>query len=318
MGEASAASTLIANDFEIQGPDEGTVTAWARDYVRFEAQHRPDWQKTLAAEIKTRTVGLEPDTGQVLKATYFGEKKDNADVENLVLYYIGSFGKTGRNGIRFEHGAAAPLAPSGTEYPYCYNYQLVSQEDGFSDWQSGKKLASFDWIDLGEFKGDKLAAPTWLATARAYESGQAEVFHSNFKPGTQFAVKVQIRPPDKHTRMLGNLVKGIFDGVVCAFQSHTDMGVLGQIVPPIATAIQAASPALQADPAEIERYLREQGRGVLGELPQLIRPASNGGVIFSPDDHLCVTGELLRVDPPGDLHWSIRGDVVALSPRQVG
>ena len=309
---------MITNHFEIYGPVGGKVEAWAKDYVRFEAQHRPDWQKTLAAEIKIRCGELRPDDGQVLHATYFGEKKRNADVENLVLYYIGSFGEAGGNGIRFEHGAAVPLAPSGTEYPYCYRYQLVPQEYGFADWQPGKKLASFDWTNLGEFRGEKLAAPAWLATARAYERGQTEVFFSNFTPGTEFAVKVQIRPPDKHTRVLGNLVKGIFDGVVSAFQSHTDMAVLDQIIPPIASTIQAASPALQADPAEIERHLRQQGRGVLGEVPQLVRPSGNGGVIWSPEDHRCVTGELLRIDPPGDQHWAIKGDVIALSRRHQG
>jgi len=62
--------------------------------------------------------------GQVLHATFFGPKLPNADVENLALYYIDSFSIAGRNGIRFEHGAAVPPAPEGDEYPFCYRYAL--------------------------------------------------------------------------------------------------------------------------------------------------------------------------------------------------
>ena len=55
---------------------------------------------------------------------------------------------------------------------------------------------------------------------------------------------------------------------------------------------------------------------VLGDVAQLIGPYGDDGFAFAPDDHLCVAGQLLRVDPPGELHWAIKGDVVSLSPRQ--
>jgi hypothetical protein len=307
---------MITDHFEIYGSAGGIVEAWATDYIRYPEPHRPDWQKVLAAEIKTRCGSLHLRGVKLLHATFFGEKKDDADVENLVLYNIGSFGKASDNGIRFEHGAAVPIAPSGTRYPFCYRYELAAEHDGFGYWQPGQTLASFDWINLGELKGEKLAAPVWLALARACEVGQAAVPPSEFTPGNQFAVRVQIRLPGGQARTVGNMVKGIVDGLVSAFQAHTDMTVLGKVVPPLTLTIQAASPALDVGPAEVERHLREQQRGVLGEVPQLIRPHGGGGIAFAPDDHLCVAGELVRVDPPGDRHWAIRGDVVELSPQQ--
>jgi len=306
---------VITDQFEVYGPGGGKVTAWARDYFRFPEPHRPDWQKALAAEIKTRCGNLHLRDGNVLHATFFGEKKDDADVENLVLYNIGSFGTATDNGIRFEHGAAVPVAPSGTRYPFCYRYELAADHDGFDYWQPGQSLASFDWINLGEFKGEKLAAPVWLALARACEVGQAAVPPSKFTPGNQFAVRVQIRPPGGHARTLGNMVKGIVDGLVSAFQAHTDMTVLGRVVPPLTLAIQAASPALEVGPAEVERHLRYPDRGVLGEVAQLIRPYRDGSFAFAPDDPWCVAGELIRVDPPGERYWAIKGDVVALLSR---
>jgi hypothetical protein len=107
----------------------------------------------------------------VLHATFFGDKDAKADVENVVLYYIDSFRVAGRNGIRFELGAAVPSAPDGAEYPFCYRYALVPRSGAFADWQQGRTLASFDWTDLGAFAGEKKAAQVWLALAR----GQVEV-----------------------------------------------------------------------------------------------------------------------------------------------
>ena len=73
----------------------------------------------------------------------------NADVENPALYYIDSFRTAGRNGIRFEHGAAVLPAPDGAEYPFCYRYELAPRSGTFTHWQQGRTLASFDWTDGG-------------------------------------------------------------------------------------------------------------------------------------------------------------------------
>lgn len=303
---------MITDHFEIYGPADGIVEAWAMDYVPFEAQHRSEWQQRLSREIKTRSGELRPEDGQVLHATFFGGKKDNADVENVVLYCFGSFGKAGGNGIRFEHGASVPSARSGTGHPFCYRYALAPENDGYSHWQQGRKLASFEWTDLGEFKTDKLLAQVWLAIARRYERGQVKTFSPEITPGTPFAVNVQIRPPAKHQRVLGNMVKGIVDGVVSAFQSHTDLTVLPEVIPPLEKNLKTA--AVTTDATEIEHHLRQQRRGVLGKVFRLVRASNTGGVVWAPDDQMCVAGQLLRVSTQGDRHWAIKGEVVQLSP----
>lgn len=306
---------MITDDFEIYGPTDGTVEAWAAEYVRHQPKDGRLWQKKLTTAITNRCGDLRPEKGQVLHATFFGARDDNADVENLVLYNVGSFGQAGGNGIRFEHGVGIPPAPSGAWHPYCYRYRLAEQSQGFSDWRVGLPLARFDWTDLGELAGDKLLAPVWLALARAHERGKAETFPAHFTPGTVFAVRLRIRPPHEHQRVLGNMVKGIIDGVVSALHSHTDMTVLPRVIPSLTQTIAKASPALDAASADIERHIREHGRDVLGPVPLLVRPSASGGVIWDPDDHLCVAGELIRADPPSGRHWAIKGDVVRLSPR---
>ncbi len=277
--------------------DGAVVEAWADDYIRFE--RRPPWQEHLRTEIRTHCGKLEPAAGQVLHAIFFGAKQVNADVENLVLYYIDSFKVAGYNGIRFDLGAAVPPAPDGAEYPFCYRYALAPRSGAFADWQQGRTLASFDWTDPGAFKGDKKLAQVWLALAR--QRTQAEVGDPARAPETPFAVKVQIRPPHGRQPVWGALVKGIFDGVVSAFQAHTDTTVLRDVVARLAT-------VLPADPMEISELLLDQRWAVLGVVPRLVSPY-RASVKWDPADHLCVAGELLAAEPV-DRRWAIRGEIV--------
>lgn len=298
--------------WDIDGPtnDLALVQAWADDYIRFE--RRPPWQVDLRNEIRSRCRQLEPSDGQVLHATFAGDKRPNADVENLVLYYIDSFAASGRNGIRFEYGAAVPSAPDETRYAFGYRYALASRTATFSDWEPVRKFASFDWITLKGFDGEKKQAKVWLEVSRALVRGEVEVFESAL-PGTPFAVRVQLRPPHQRTPVWGNLVKEVFDGVICAFQAHIDIGGLDAVVARLATYLPAGID-------EIRRLLIDQHRAVLGAVPQLIR-VYRSGVKWDPADHWCVAGELAAAerDAPTGLGWAIKGDIVELArPQSAG
>jgi hypothetical protein len=118
------------------------------------------------------------------------------------------------------------------------------------------------------------------------------------------AVRVQVRPPHGSQPVWAGLVKGIFDGVICAFQSHTDTAVLPHVVARIAT-------VLPAEPVEIEERLVDQRRAVLGVVQRLVSPYRED-VKWDPADHLCVAGELLPAEPVGP-RWAIRGELVELS-----
>lgn len=294
--------------WDIHGPMDGgaVIQAWADDYIRFE--RRPPWQERLRDEIRSRCRQLEPSDGQVLHATFVGDKRPNADVENLVLYYIDSFRAAGSNGIRFEYGAAMPLAPGDTEYPFGYRYALAPRSGTFSDWEPVRKLASFDWINLDNFDGEKKQAKVWLEISRALFRGEVEVFESA-APGTPFAVRVQLRPPRGRKPVWGNLVKEIFDGVICAFQAHIDTGGLDGVVARLGK-------YLPADPEEIRRLLLDQHWAVLGAVLRLVY-TYRAGVKWDPADHWCVAGELLAGDPdePTGSRWAIKGDLVELSRR---
>jgi hypothetical protein len=153
--------------------------------------------------------------------------------------------------------------------------------------------------DMGAFAGEKKLAQVWLALAR----GQVEALEPACAPETPFAVRVQVRPPHGRQPVLGGLVKGIFDGVICAFQAHTDTAVLPEVVARLAK-------DLPAPPAEIEERLLDQRGAVLGAVQTLVSPY-RAGVKWNPSDHMCVAGELLLAESV-DEHWAVKGDVIEL------
>ncbi|BBZ13592.1 hypothetical protein [Mycobacterium branderi] len=304
--EQAMAARMFEGSFEIHGPaaDSPVVEAWADDYIRFE--RRPAWQEELRNQVRRRCSRLAPSAGQVLHATFCGPKLSNADVENLALYNIDSFKTAGRNGIRFEHCTAVPPAPDGAEYRFGYRYALAPSSGTFTHRQQGRMLASFDWIDLDasvdDTKDHTKLAQVWLALARARD--QIEPPEPASAVDMPFAVRVQIRPPDRRQPVWGGLVKGIFDGVISAFQSHTDTAALPEVISRLAT-------MLRIDPAEIEKHLLEQRWAVLGAVPRLVSPY-RGGVKWDPADHWCVAGELLPADPGGP-RWAIKGELIAVT-----
>jgi hypothetical protein len=298
--QRATAGHVAEGRYEIHGPVAGTavIEAWADAYIRFE--RRPAWQEQLRNEIRSGCGQLEPSAAQVLHATFFGDKRPDADVENLALYNISSFRVAGRNGIRFEHGDAVPPAPDGAEYAFCYRYELAPRSGDFAQWQQRRTLATFDWTDLGAFADKKRQAQVWLALAR----GNATVAEPACAPGTPFAVSLQVRPPHGRQPAWGDLLKGIFDGAISAFQAHTDTTVLPEVVARLAT-------VLAADPVEIEELLLDRRRAVLGVVQQLVS-LRDAGVQWNPADDRCVAGELLAAKPLGP-RWAIRGELVELS-----
>jgi hypothetical protein len=177
---------------------------------------------------------------------------------------------------------------------------LAPRHDPFRHWIEGRELASWNWIDLGTFIGPKKLEMVWLALVR----GAAQITAVPRNAGTPFAVRVVIQPPAGVTPNVGYLVKGVVDGVVCAFQAQTNRTNLAEIAARVSSLVPA-------QPDEIAALLTNQARAVLGIAPRLVHLRSTG-VIWAPADDQCVAGELLAADPAGP-SWRITGRVLELS-----
>lgn len=193
------------------------------------------------------------------------------------------------------------MSPSGTNYAYGYRYELAPRRAPFRHWAAGRELASWDWIDLGRFSGEKKLEQVWLAIARTATA----VSSPGKRTDTPFAARLVIRPPRATIPALGYLVKGLIDGVVCAFQAHSDRSNLTELTTRL-------SGVIPASPDEIQALLTSEETAVLGTVPRLLHLRGNG-VQWAPADDMCVAGDVLAVQGT-TASWALKGSILELHP----
>jgi hypothetical protein len=249
---------------------------------------------------------LTAAAGQILDASYAGFKPVNMDAENLLLYNIdatagGCFRPGARHGVRFEL-AAGPRRdpPSGRYFACSYQYRLISPDSDLSHWRPVRRLASFTGADLGRFPSDKRLGQVWLAIHHA----EAETAAQPAAPAAPFAVFITLGYP--RARSVGadpERVKALIDGTVAAFQAHGDQASVAGI---------AARVAISTGQPEglIAQALLDDDRAVLGAADRLVYPHGTG-VQWNPADHLCVAGQMLCREAPGDT-WTLAGEIHAV------
>lgn len=98
-------------------------------------------------------------------------------------------------------------------------------------------------------------------------------------------------------------VKALIDGTVAAFQAHGDQASAAGIAARVA--ITTGQPA-----GLIAQALLDHDRAVVGAADRLVYPHGTG-VQWNPADHLCVAGQVLCREAPGDT-WTLAGEIHAV------
>jgi hypothetical protein len=228
---------------------------------------------------------------------------------NLLLYNIdatvgGCFRPGTRHGVRFEL-AAGPrrVPPSGRHFACSYQYRLISPGSDLSYWRPVRRLARFTGADLGRFPSDKRLQQVWLAIHHA----AAETAGQSAARATPFAVFLTLGYPRTKTVGAGpELVKALIDGTVAAFQAHGDQASAAVIAARLAVVI--GQPA-----GLIAQALLNDRRAVLGVTDRLVYSRGTG-VQWNPADHLCIAGQVLCREAPGDA-WTLSGQIYAIEQQ---
>jgi hypothetical protein len=118
--------------------------------------------------------------------------------------------------------------------------------------------------------------------------------------GSPFAVQLSLRPPAGRDASAVSLLKGIFDGVVCALQAHGDRAGAAELAERVAR-------NCGGEAGEVQALLLDRERAVLGTVPRLLHLRGEG-VAWAPADDLCLAGQLLLKHPGGDA-WTLSGRV---------
>lgn len=296
-----------ANDFEVRGPgaDSPIIEAWSDHYIPFEP--KADDDRRLRQELRDRLERLRAEPGDVLHAEFAGVKRPNVDVENTLLYNVDTTGRrfqpSASGGVLFEHAPAAPdPAPSGSTYACRFRYCLRPRDQTFGAWRDTRELARWGPLRIGSLSGEKKLEQVWWSLVQA----EAEVNSSARAPEAPFAVRLGLHPPGQARIPTVALVKGLFDGVVCAFQAHRDRGTSAEMA-------ELLSQIVDGQPVAIAKHLVSERQAVLGAVQRLVH-GRGAGVQWAPADNLLVAGSLSMARPQGT-EWRLAGTISEVAPR---
>jgi hypothetical protein len=304
--KALKSGPVATDEWEIEGPgaSQRQVRFWSTRYIPFE--RLTPGQHAARDALQDRIRSLAPAASEILHATYTGYKPPGMDVENLLLYNIGSscFRPGTRHGVRFELGHSPwPDPPSGRRLACCYQYRLIDPDTDLSHWRPIRRLADFTGADLGLFPSAKRLEQVWLAVhgATLRVEGQPDAI-------TPFSVFLTLGyPTGRPIAATPELVKALIDGTVAAFQAHGNR----QSVKEVAARVSATT----SQPIDlIAETLLDDRHAVLGVVDKLLYPRGDG-VQWNPGDQLCMTGQIL-VQPISSSTWTLSGQIYSVEPAQ--
>jgi hypothetical protein len=261
------------------------VEAWSTQRLPSEPK---GWQRELRDGIRKALLSL--DNSDALYARYSSQARDRADAENVLFCNVGtsSFSRLSRRRIVFERSFETP----GMVWPHHSLYT----NDGLAPrlWRRGEEHAAFqaELAPQGARPPQLAASFVWAALKRA----QAMATTGSIS-GT-YGLSVTLYAPSGAHLVLAAALKGVFDGVISAYQCHD-----GTRIDEVSRRLAAI---LFADKDNVSRLLMDSREAVLGST-RLIWPFRSAGVQWRPADDLCVAGELSREDSA--MGWGITGSL---------
>lgn len=207
-----------------------------------------------------------PAHGQVLRAEYATPDRDFADLENVLLYNIGS-------------GAYGHLLVEGVElrrFPSPDHWHRVSYDIGAA---TSRDLAGCTVLSKVDAQIGVGAAPRsarkWWRLLRP-----AVIVTDPAVPQTgEFGVQIELVGVQEN-RSVAVQLKPLLDGLICAYQVHHP-------APARPDATTSSQLALIGDPAELWDLLTDDSAAVLGAC-SLVRPGKVN-LVWNPSDHRCST-----------------------------
>ena len=271
------------------------VEAWSIARLTFEPR---DWLKDFRKCIRVSISQLRAQPYQVLHAIYGSTIKEPCDVENILLYNVGTsyFNEATRYGLRFERAyqiteaCPSPLAGQALHY---HDYFLTPTESSFRHWRQGRILARWHFdCSPGNIHS---CAHIWYAM----KTGQMDAVSDCPSPLQQYGIRLNLSVPVETQVHLVDIVKPFFDGIISASHQHD-----GTEEPELS---QRVARKLGVSACEISKLLQSQTATVLGKRRVLHRHGNS--VQWNPQDELCLAGELLMNNVPEQRQCTVSGEM---------
>lgn len=263
-------------DYNVQCPkgESNVVELWSSKRLPFEPKGwLYDMRDSLIAAIKK----MEINEDAFMRATYTSEVQELCDLENILLYNVGTgnFKKLCPRGFLLERSFhAAPYSPGGFNvYPHYQRYEITSSMQHPVFWNVEKVLASWEHILLDKMNANTKPHEYW----KAIKENKVTIFTNEAYRGF-FGLEIQISMPRRKSFNLASVVKALLDGIIAGFHVHD-----GQNTELVSNRL---AEVLSVDSSFVTKLLLDRSMAVLGER-KLLHPFQNN-VQWNPADDKCV------------------------------
>ncbi|RJE47920.1 hypothetical protein A7K50_01365 [Dehalobacter sp. MCB1] len=258
---------------------ENSVELWSNARLPFEPK---GWLREMRDSLKISLKSLKGSERSMLYAVYASEQKDFCDVENVLLYNVGSgaFSNLCRNGLSLERSfSAPPVIPGHTEkIPHYHCYQVIDVKQDLEHWKKIQTLAHWEDISFPVIQSNSKPHSFWYAMKK----GKVHISNNLRKPNF-FGIELMINVPYGTRINLAAVVKPLLDGIISSVHVHdgTNISLLSERL----------SDLIGTDQSTAENMLMDSATAVLGKI-NMLHPYRQG-VQWSPADDLCMTVKIL-------------------------
>ena len=259
------------------------VDAWSTTRLPFEPTGT---MLQMRAGLRDAIAQLSADSHLALRATYTSPLGGRFDVENVLLYNVGTsaFARSAGSELVVERTAGpTPIPPSPLEgSAHHYAYAITEGDIPWQTWSIVRRLASFESVEVASLAAAARPSSVWLAIRRG-STADLTATDASSAIGLEMGIELPASAPTN----LAALAKPLIDGVISAFHAHDDPRTLDLVAERVAA--QIGAPA-----AEIRSLLQQNESAILGSR-RLLWPWREG-VQWNPADDRCAAFRIRRVD----------------------
>jgi hypothetical protein len=280
--------------------DNKFVELWSKTRLPFEPK---GWLLEMRNSLRSRLRAMHNPENMMLQAHYVSDEEGFCDVENVLVYNVGSgsFTDLCYRGLCLERVFSLPIQPKNIEefFPHYQRYSLTDPSKGPLYWAKEQSLAYWTKISCPSLKGAIKPHSFWYTI----KSGSIKVV-DKLKLPSYFGLKLKINAPSGTRINLASVIKPLLDGIISGFHSHD--GSYNPIV------VERLNRSLGEEESHIEHMLMERSKAVLGTR-NLVHPFRTG-VQWNPGDDLCVVAKVVIDDCSVGTSWSLEGELFTVVP----
>lgn len=262
-------------NYYIKSPDDDSniVELWSSKRLPFEPK---GWLYDMRSLLIEAISQIKISDDAFMRATYCSDVKGLCDLENILLYNVGTgkFKKLCQQGFLLERSFKSSYALGNFDsYKHYQRYEITSSLQTPLFWNIEKVLASWEDILLDKMASDSKPHEYW----KAIKENKVNIL-TNETYGGFFGLEIQITMPQRKSFNLAAVVKAMLDGIIAGFHIHNGMQI--ELVS------SRLVHALSVDGSFVTRLLLDRTSAVLGER-NLLHPFKNN-VQWNPADDKCV------------------------------